>query len=524
MRRLTLLTSLLVAAVLAAPAQAQELVPFGGGPFDTPFYVAGEPGDASRVYVVEAEGQIHLVEDGIRNATPFLDINGDVLDVNETGCECGMFSMALPPDYASSGLFYVFYTQDDPTPGNQHFLVIEEFRRDAVNPDIRDPGYRREVLRINHFSASNHNGGQLQFGPDGLLYISTGDGGSTPQNGQSVNTLLGKLLRIDPEGAAPNQYSIPSDNPFVGVSGSDEVYSYGLRNPYRFSFDRLTGDLAVADVGQSEWEEIDFVSNGGGRGANFGWRCFEGPDVFTTSGECNPLPANHTPPVHSYLNPPGSGAAINGGYVVRDPNLPSLLGRYLYADSSGAFPEIRAVTLFPGGASGDCSTGMIAPGTVSFGEDAAGRVYVAQFGGQVSRIGPSSPPPGCPQQGAPPPAAGAGAGADTKGPALSVDARQARRSAERGELTVVLSCDEICAVRASGEIVLAGRDIGLDPDQETLPAGIKGTFHLDLSRAEARGLRRALARGRKAKGALDLVATDPLGNTGSLQPRIPQKR
>jgi glucose/arabinose dehydrogenase len=521
MRRLALLTTaafLLLAA--QAGAQSVQLVPFGGQTYASPYHVAGEPGNPSRVYVVEAAGQIRVVVNGVTQGGSFLDINTDVFDGGEGGCECGMFSMALAPDFATSGLFYVFYTRNTAA---QHDLVIREFRRTTNLNDV-DESTGRDVVVINHpVGSDNHNGGQLQFGPDGLLYISTGDGGGTPQNGQSVTTLLGKILRInpaDPPGAPA--YSIPADNPFadgVGVGNADEIYSYGLRNPYRFSFDRLTGDLIIGDVGQSSWEEIDFVSVGGGRGANFGWRCYEGMHVLTTSGECNPLPANHTPPVHEYPNV--TSAAINGGFVVRDTALPTLLGRYLYADSSGAFPEIRSITLSPGTSSGDSDTGMTG-GTSSFGEDACGHIYVAKFDGTVSRIEPTSGGFPCAPQLAPPSSPQV---IDGKPPALSVDVRRGKRAGARGELILLVGCDESCAVQGGGEIVLRGRDLGLDPGTlVALAPGVQGVLHLDLSRRESRHLLARLRDGAKAKAVVDLSASDAAGNQSTATRRIKQKR
>ncbi|MGE5748045.1 MAG: PQQ-dependent sugar dehydrogenase, partial [Solirubrobacterales bacterium] len=278
-------TALLV-GVAPAAAQSVQLAPFGGETFRSPYYVTGAPGDPSRVFVLEGGGTIRLVKDGVTQGAPFLDISSDVCS-SADGCggESGLFSMAFAPDYAASGLFYVFYTRDSTVPTEQHYLRIEEFRRSATNPDIADPTSRRIVLEIPHLEFGNHNGGQLQFGSDGLLYISVGDGGGGGDpngNGQNTGTLLGKLLRINPAGTMPGRYSIPTDNPFAGATpGRDEIYSYGLRNPYRFSFDRLTGDLTIGDVGQDSWEEVDFMPNGTGRGANFGWNCFEGSQPFS---------------------------------------------------------------------------------------------------------------------------------------------------------------------------------------------------------------------------------------------------
>jgi hypothetical protein len=195
------------------------------------------------------------------------------------------------------------------------------------------------------------------------------------------------------------EYSTPADNPFAGATpGADEIYSYGLRNPYRFSFDRLTGDLTIGDVGQSSWEEINFVPRGGGRGANFGWNCFEGSQPFNgATSSCTPPPANHIPPVLKYPNPGAGPAAVNGGYVIRDRALPSLLGRYIYADTYDVFGnELRTAQLFAGGSSGDSGLGVFASTVVSFGEDACAHIYVAAIGvGTVYRLEPTSGPFPC---------------------------------------------------------------------------------------------------------------------------------
>jgi glucose/arabinose dehydrogenase len=534
MRRvIPLITPLVLALLLvisgAAPARAQsvQLVPFGGQAYASPYYVTGEPGDPSRVYVVEGAGTIRLVVDGDTQSAAYLDISNEVCSPGEATCgsDSGMFSIAFAPDYAMSGLFYVFFTRDV-DPGNYE-LVVREFRR-TTNPNDIDEATGRDVLVIPH-PGTNHNGGQLQFGPDGHLYISTGDGQNPNDpnaNAQSINSLLGKLLRIDPTGTAPLQHGIPSDNPFAGaIPGADEIYSYGLRNPYRFSFDLITGNLTIGDVGQGAWEEVDFVTNGSGRGANFGWDCFEGNALAASSGEpqCTPLPTNHTPPVLQYANPPASNAAINGGYVVRDETIPTLLGRYLYADSSSAFPEIRSAVLFPGGSSGDSSTGL-AGGTASFGEDMCGHIYVAHFNGQVSRIQPSTATPACqPQATLPTPGAG-GDGGDTRGPALSVDLSKAKRAAARGELTLIVRCDENCTLTGTGKVVLSGKDIGLEPDDGTLPAGVPGVLGLDLSRRKSKRLGAELRDGGKAKALLSLIGTDAAGNQSAAKYRVRQRR
>jgi len=387
--------------VAAAPAAGQDvqLVPFGGQTFDSPWYVTGAPGDPSRVFVVEGPGTIRLVKDGVTQSTPFLSIP-DVY----TGCnDCGLFSMALAPDYATSGLFYVFYTRDSGLSDERYYLRVEEFRRSAIDPDVADLASGRILLEINHPDSTVHNGGQLQFGPDGLLYISVGDGG--PQgdpngNGQNTQVLLGKLLRINPNGTMPFQYSIPADNPFAGATpGADEIYAYGLRNPWRFSFDRLTGDLTIGDVGFNDWEEVDYMPNGTGRGANFGWNCFEGDHPLSPAPTaCDPLPGNHTPPVLEYPHPVSGASAVTGGYVIRDGALPGLLGRYIYGDIYNTLGgELRTAQLFAGSSSGDSGLGVTATNVVSFGEDACAHVYVATAisGANVYRLEPTAGPFTC---------------------------------------------------------------------------------------------------------------------------------
>jgi hypothetical protein len=241
------------------------------------------------------------------------------------------------------------------------------------------------VLTIEHSSFSNHNGGQLQFGPGGFLYISTGDGGGAgdpEENAQDTGSLLGKILRIDPGQAGQAPYSIPSSNPFAGGGGAPEVWSFGLRNPFRFSFDRLTGDLLIGDVGQGSWEEVDFdPAPRSGAGVNWGWDCREGAHAFEPTG----CPSSGlTDPIFEYPNPMPGPAAITGGYVVRDTGLPELNGRYLYADYYAG--EIRSlVPGFP--ASGERSEGVTVPGLSSFGEDACGGLYAAsQEDGAVYRL------------------------------------------------------------------------------------------------------------------------------------------
>ena len=346
------------------------------GSFDSPVYVTAPPGDTHRVFVVEQTGRIRVVRDGRKRSTPFLDLRDRV------GCcgERGLLSMAFAPDYSRSRRFYVYYTNRS---GDTR---VVEFRRSG-SPDRAVKASARTVLTQDQ-PEPNHNGGLVLFGPDGLLYIGLGDGGGANDqhgsfgNGQNLGTLLGKILRIDPRASGGRPYSIPADNPFVGRSGArGEIYAYGLRNPWRFSFDRATGDLAIADVGQNAVEEIDFARRGGARGLNYGWRVFEGRRV-NFSDERAPGAVG---PVLTYGH--GGGAcSITGGVIVRDRRLGSLVGRYLYGDY--CVGRVRAVRLGPGSASGDRSLGLSVSHLSSFGEDASGRVYATSTDGPVYRFTP----------------------------------------------------------------------------------------------------------------------------------------
>ena len=382
----------MILVLLAGPAQsgsaaAGDLELLSIGTFATPIYVAAPPSDGERVFVVEQGGRIRLVRAGTLSTPDFLDITKLVL----SGGERGLFSMAFTPDYATSGRFYVYYTAQDPA-GE---LTIAEYRRSA-NPDVVEAS-GRIVLSIPH-PVGNHNGGQLQFGPDGYLYIATGDGGGggdPDSNGQNLDSLLGKLLRINPRlGPNGEPYTVPNDNPFVGQAGArGEIWSYGLRNPWRFSFDRLTGDLTVGDVGQGEWEEVNFVpaGSGAGRTANFGWGCFEGRHVYVpnaTRPDCDPLPTNHAQPVWEYSH--DRGCSIAGGYVVRDPEVTALIGRYLYGDLCD--DRVWSTILQVPDAQDDRVTGLEVPSLYSFGEDACGRIYAVSGAGPVYRLHVSGQP------------------------------------------------------------------------------------------------------------------------------------
>jgi glucose/arabinose dehydrogenase len=379
---LALLGSDGVSAPAAEPARdgrgGFELKPLAS--FKDPIYVHGPSGAGGLVFVVEQRGVIRMIKGGKRLAGKFLDIRGRV----EAGGERGLLSVAFSPAYRRNGRLYVFFTDGD---GD---LRVEEYRRSRRGPrDAREASARR-VIEIDHSANANHNGGQLQFGPDGKLYISTGDGGAggdPPENAQNKNVLLGKILRIDPRRRRGKPYTVPADNPFVGRPGANEVFSLGLRNPFRFSFDRDRRRIAIGDVGQDRREEVDFEKLGRANGANFGWDAFEGRIRFD-SPDASPPPSKHEPPIHDYAHS-GRNCAITGGYVVRDPRLRSLFGRYVYADFCEG--DIRSLSPSTRRARGDRSAGLPRqPGISSFGEDARGRIYVANlFTDTVSVIKPT---------------------------------------------------------------------------------------------------------------------------------------
>jgi glucose/arabinose dehydrogenase len=345
------------------------------GTFSSPIYVTAPPGDTHRLFVVERAGRIRVLRDGRKLKAPFLDISSNV----RTDSERGLLSMAFAPDYTRSGRFYVYFTDLN---GDIH---IQEFRRSAGNPNRANSASGRNLLTIGHREFGNHDGGQLQFGPDGRLYAGVGDGGGGGDphgHGQSLGTDLAKLLRIDPRKPSGGRPYGVKGNPFVSRRGArPEIWAYGLRNPWRFSFDRRTGDLVIADVGQDTEEEVDFARRGTGRGANYGWNVFEGARRYSggrAPGAVRPRLVHR----HS-----AGYCSITGGYVVRDRALGSLYGRYVYGDLCKA--GLRSVKLGRRrGASGDRGVGVSVSQLVSFGEDARGRVYAVSLQGHVYRLAP----------------------------------------------------------------------------------------------------------------------------------------
>jgi hypothetical protein len=369
-------------------AEAASLRPIGD--FDQPVYVTSSPTNPERMLVVEREGTI--VERSTAGTRQLFDLTALVscCDV-----ERGMLSIAPAPDFESSGRVYVTYTGTTQAGGAEGDVHLDSFRPDPNGgAPIREP-----ILSVGHEQEPNHNGGQLQFGPDGHLFMSLGDGGGTGdpfENGQDTKELLGKILRIDPHPGQAPAYSIPAGNPFAGTAGRAEIWAYGLRNPWRFSFDRATGDMAITDVGQDAREEIDVATSPaagvvGGAGANYGWNCREGTIAYSNLAPACSTASGFTEPVFDYPHTdPGNGGpfgcSIIGGYVVRDPSDTDLYGRYLYTDFCSE--EIRSLVLPRGGglASGDRSEDLTVEKPTSFGEDSCGRIYVASREGPVYRF------------------------------------------------------------------------------------------------------------------------------------------
>ena len=346
------------------------------GTFSEPVYVTGAPGDTRRVFVVERRGRVVVLRGGKRLRRPFADLRRQVLvrSREETRDQRGLLSIAFAPDYGRSGLLYAFYVD------RRDRIVVDELRRARGTADRIAPSSRRRVLDVGP-AGPFHHGGQLQFGPDGLLYVAVGFA-DVAGRGQDLGSLYGKILRIDPRPSAGAAYRIPPGNPFAARTGArPEIFVLGLRNPWRFSFDRATGDLVIGDVGEAAAEEIDVLPRGEQAGANLGWDRAEGAHV---RGE---LPPGYRAPVLSFDQGRASGGwcSIVGGYVVRDPRIPELRGSYLFSDLChgrvhaarlGAAP-VRARALR-----------LRVPYLASFGEDTLRRVYAVSFDGPVFRLGP----------------------------------------------------------------------------------------------------------------------------------------
>lgn len=366
-----------IGSTAATAAPSVHLSKVAGG-LDSPVFVTSARDGTGRTFIVEQTGRIRVIKNGILLPTPFLDISSQV----SKGGEQGLLGLAFHPSYRSNSLFYVNFTRAD---GD---TVINRYRASTTNPDVAVRSSARRIVTIDQPYA-NHNGGMIAFGPDRYLYIGMGDGGSAGDPGnraQRLDTLLGKMLRINPNGSVGTRhYLIPSSNPYVGRYGRNEIWSRGLRNPWRFSFDRLTGALWIGDVGQNRYEEIDrsrvsTTSTSRGRGVNYGWRVMEGRHCYRPATGCNRT--GKVLPVVEYAHT--EGCSVTGGYVYRGASIPSLYGRYVFADycsgkiwtvpSGGTSPLTKRLLL---------DTDMLIS---SFGESALGELYVVDHRGAVYRF------------------------------------------------------------------------------------------------------------------------------------------
>jgi glucose/arabinose dehydrogenase len=398
LRRVSPASFLLVALLAAAPVRAgldevdSVLVASG---LSEPIFATAPDGD-DRLFIVERSGTIRVLSGGAVLATPFLDLSDRV----GTNGEGGLLGLAFDPDYPNNGVFYVYYTDDAGDSVLSRFTV-------SADPDVATP--TESVLLTVDQPFQNHNGGTVAFGPDGFLYLGLGDGGSSydpEERAQDPTVLLGKMLRLDvgvppapgsvPVPPATGDYAIPADNPFVGVAGvRDEIWALGLRNPYRFSFDRGTGDLWIADVGQNDIEEVDFEPAGDPGGRNWGWDVMEGLDCVTTDPAPAPpcLDASLSLPLHQYDHS-GGNCSITGGFVHRG-EVAAIAGHYVFGD----FCTGRVWSLDPDGPVVTERTaelgaaGGAAFDLAGFGEDGQGRTYVVLRNGEVHRI--TNPPPEC---------------------------------------------------------------------------------------------------------------------------------
>jgi len=348
----------------------------------SPVFVTGAGDDSGRIFIVEQAGRIRIVKNGVLLPAPFLDIRSLVA----SGGERGLLSVAFHPQFATNGVFVVDYTRASKTPAEVGDTIIARYRA-TPSADVADRSSGQTLLAINQPQA-NHNGGLVQFGPDGLLYIGMGDGGSggdqgaghAPEgNGQSLSTLLGKILRIEVD--ATGSYRVPAGNPNLGAGARREIWAYGVRNPWRFSFDRATGDLYIGDVGQDAWEEIDFQRAAFAGGANYGWPLWEATHRY----RFGPAPAGDTKPVAEYSHA-GGQCSVTGGYVYRGTKIPALSGFYFFGDycagriwSLVKFDAHWRVTLVRD------TTYQIS----SFGEDDSGELYVVDLAGSVYRFDPA---------------------------------------------------------------------------------------------------------------------------------------
>ena len=358
----------------AAAAANVRLTRVASG-LDSPVYFTSARDGTGRMFIVEQTGRIKILAGGSVLPTPFLDVSSEI----SHGSEQGLLGLAFHPRFKTNGLFFVNFTRAN---GD---TVVNRYRVSSTNPNVavRSSAYR--IITIGQ-PYDNHNGGTLQFGPDGYLYIGMGDGGSAGDPGnraQNLSSLLGKMLRIDINGStAKHHYRIPSSNPYVGRAGRNEIWSRGLRNPWKFSFDRVTGTLWIGDVGQGRYEEID--RSGGtspGRGLNYGWRVLEGRHCFKPASGCNR--SGKVVPVVEYSH--SQGCSVTGGYAYRGSAVPALAGRYVFADYCSG--RIWSIPRNPSGATASKSLVLDTSFNISsFGESASNELYVVDHGGAIYRF------------------------------------------------------------------------------------------------------------------------------------------
>lgn len=352
--------------------QGLSLQPFVDG-FELPVFIAAVPGEENKQYVLEKLARIRVVTDGTLQEQPVLDIS----DLVSTGNEQGLLGLAFHPDFANNGYIYINYTDNANTgTGPQNTQIV----RYTVTDDVADPASAKTILTVEQ-PHSNHNAGMIAFGPDGYLYIVLGDGGAGGDpygNGQNMEALLGKMLRIDVDNGDP--YSIPEDNPFVGQENvRPEIWTVGWRNPWRFSFDRETGDMWLGDVGQDKYEEISFQAAGQG-GGNYGWRCKEGFHDYDRSENCDGK--EFIDPVVEYDH--SQGASVTGGYVYRGSAIPELQGNYIYGDFTSG--KIWFANRADDGTVNTREWQDTDLNISSFGEDANGELFVVDYKGTIYRL------------------------------------------------------------------------------------------------------------------------------------------
>lgn len=359
------------------PPEGWRLELFQDG-LESPLYVTHAGDGSGRLFIVERGGRIHVWQDGSLLPEPFLDVSS-VLVTGPGESEQGLLGLAFHPEYETNRLLFIYYTRGGPGSVDRGDVVIARYTTMSSDPNRVDPASARTLLVIDHETFTNHNGGQLAFGPDGYLYAGVGDGGlfgDPYDNAQNTFVLLGKLLRLDVDGGDP--YAIPPDNPFSDGVGRGEIWAYGLRNPWRFSFDRGTGDLFIGDVGQNVWEEIDFQPADSAGGENYGWDVYEGNHDYEPG-----VAVGAVFPVAEYDHE--DGCSVTGGYVYRGSQVPSLEGYYIFGDyCSGKLWSLRQQD-------GQWAMSEMAPTShaiSSFGEDEAGELYLVDFQGAVYRFAP----------------------------------------------------------------------------------------------------------------------------------------